>query len=60
MEYLLQKEKSGNALVLIVGGATEALDAIPGKMEVTLNDRKGFIKLAIKHGYVLKGVTPDT
>lgn len=50
MEWLLTKEGKGQALVLIVGGALEALDAVPGKMELTLNRRKGFVKLALKHG----------
>lgn len=50
MENLLEQEEKGNALILIVGGAEEALDAVPGKMELTLKNRKGFVKLALKHG----------
>jgi hypothetical protein len=50
IEWLLTKEGTGNALALIVGGAVEALDAVPGKLDVTLNARKGFVKLALKHG----------
>lgn len=50
MECLLEQKEKGNALILIVGGAEEALDAVPGKMELTLKNRKGFVKLALKHG----------
>ena len=53
MEWLLTKEGTGNALALIVGGAVEALDAIPGKFDLTLNERKGFCKIALKHGACL-------
>lgn len=34
----------------MVGGAPEALLAKPGKPEIILNARKGFIKLAIQLG----------
>ncbi len=37
--------------MLIVGGAVEALDAVPNTMTLTLKKRKGFVKLALKHGY---------
>jgi 1-acyl-sn-glycerol-3-phosphate acyltransferase len=50
MEWLLTREGTGNALALIVGGAVEALDAVPGKLEVTLSPRMGFVKMALKHG----------
>ncbi len=44
------KEGKGHALVLVVGGAVEALDAVPNTITLTLMRRKGFVKLAIKHG----------
>ncbi|RWR99809.1 hypothetical protein B4U79_04151, partial [Dinothrombium tinctorium] len=40
----------GNAAVIVVGGAAEALYAIPNTMVLKLKNRKGFIKLALKHG----------
>lgn len=43
-------EETGKACVLVVGGAEEALDAHPGHHILTLNKRKGFIKLAITTG----------
>ncbi|XP_017538007.1 2-acylglycerol O-acyltransferase 2 [Pygocentrus nattereri] len=48
--YLLRKEGGGNAVVIAVGGALEALDSHPGTHSVLLASKKGFIKLAIEHG----------
>jgi hypothetical protein len=50
LEYLLSQPGTGKALCLLVGGAVEALDAIPNQMVLTLNRRKGFVKIALKHG----------
>lgn len=41
IEWLLTKEGVGNALMLAPGGSVEALDAAPGKFELTLKQRKG-------------------
>lgn len=43
----------GNAAVLVVGGIPEQDFTYPGKMEFYLNNRKGFVKLALKHGAYL-------
>lgn len=40
-------------LAIVVGGAKEALDASPGRMDLTLNSRNGFFRLALKHGALL-------
>ena len=32
------------------GGAAEALDAHPGKLELTLRKRKGFVRIALQTG----------
>uniref|UniRef100_W5KNF2 Acyltransferase n=1 Tax=Astyanax mexicanus TaxID=7994 RepID=W5KNF2_ASTMX len=48
--YLLQREGGGNAVVIAVGGALEALDSHPGTNIVLLTSKKGFIKLAMEHG----------
>ncbi|GBN73325.1 2-acylglycerol O-acyltransferase 1 [Araneus ventricosus] len=53
IEWLLTKEGKGNALILVIGGAAEALDAHPGDVNLTLKRRKGFVRLALKHGAVL-------
>ncbi|KAL2094355.1 hypothetical protein ACEWY4_009074 [Coilia grayii] len=48
--YLLRQKEGGNAVVIAVGGAPEALDARPGAYFVLLANKKGFIKLAMEHG----------
>lgn len=50
IEYLLTKNGTGNAVVIVVGGAEEALDSRPEIFKLTLKNRKGFIKMAIKTG----------
>mmetsp|Transcript_29779 Transcript_29779/g.78432 ORF Transcript_29779/g.78432 Transcript_29779/m.78432 type:complete len:548 (+) Transcript_29779:82-1725(+) len=42
--------KPGNAVILVVGGAAEALDTKPGEYVLTLARRKGFFRLALQHG----------
>lgn len=49
IEYLLSGPK-GNAIGIVLGGAEEALDAHPDNYDLRLSSRKGFVKLAIKHG----------
>ncbi|XP_006788763.1 2-acylglycerol O-acyltransferase 2 [Neolamprologus brichardi] len=48
--YPLCKKKGGNAVVIAVGGAPEALDAHPGTFNVLLAHKKGFIKMAMEYG----------
>ncbi|NXL93025.1 MOGT2 acyltransferase, partial [Alectura lathami] len=48
--HVLQRPEGGNLLVIIVGGAQEALDARPGSYTLLLKNRKGFVRVAIKHG----------
>ncbi|KAJ1120170.1 hypothetical protein NDU88_008345 [Pleurodeles waltl] len=50
IDYILSKNGTGNAVVIVVGGAAESLDCRPGKHRVTLKERKGFVKLALRHG----------
>jgi len=42
--------KPGNAVVVVVGGAAEALDTKPGEYVLTLARRTGFFRLALEHG----------
>ena len=51
MVHILTKNKSGQAIGLVVGGALEALEANPGQYNLKLKDRKGFVKIALKTGY---------
>lgn len=48
--WLLNEEGLGNALLITPGGAQEALDAAPRTCKLHLKDRKGFVKMALKHG----------
>ncbi|XP_012276477.1 2-acylglycerol O-acyltransferase 2-B-like [Orussus abietinus] len=50
IEYLIGGPETGRATVLIVGGASEALECKPGSYRIVLKRRKGFVKLALKHG----------
>lgn len=45
-----RKQGGGRAVLIIVGGAKEALDAHPGTITLTLENRKGFVKMALRHG----------
>ncbi|KAL6472107.1 hypothetical protein MHYP_G00182950 [Metynnis hypsauchen] len=50
IDYLLSRNGTGNAVVIVVGGAAESLDCAPGLNSVTLKNRKGFVKLALQKG----------
>ncbi|XP_038618132.1 diacylglycerol O-acyltransferase 2 [Tachyglossus aculeatus] len=50
IDYLLSQNGSGNAVIIVVGGAAESLSSIPGRNAITLRNRKGFVKLALRHG----------
>ena len=52
IEWVLTKEGTGNAVGIVVGGAQEALDAVPGRYVINLRHRKGFVRMALKHGWV--------
>ncbi|KFO29872.1 Diacylglycerol O-acyltransferase 2-like protein 6 [Fukomys damarensis] len=50
LEYTLNQKDSGNAVVIMVGGASESLLYCPGSSTILLKHRKGFIKLALETG----------
>ncbi len=50
IDWILTKQGKGNAAVIAVGGAAEALEARPGNYNLTLKNRKGFVKMALKSG----------
>ncbi|KAH8726186.1 diacylglycerol O-acyltransferase-like protein 2B [Phaeosphaeriaceae sp. PMI808] len=43
-------EGMGRAITIVVGGASESLDARPGTIRLVLRRRKGFVKMAIRTG----------
>ena len=50
LDWLLGQSGPGNAAVVVVGGATESLEAQPRRYVVYLSKRKGFVKKALQHG----------
>ncbi|XP_039099475.1 2-acylglycerol O-acyltransferase 3-like isoform X3 [Hyaena hyaena] len=50
LDFVLSQPPSGQAVVIVVGGAQEALYAIPGEHNLVLQNRKGFVRLALRHG----------
>lgn len=50
IQWLLTQEDTGNFVVIVVGGAKEALNAHSGIAKLTLKNRKGFVRLALKNG----------
>ena len=50
VSHVLNNEGGGHASVIVIGGAEESLNAHPGSLTLTILKRKGFIKLALKHG----------
>ena len=52
LKHVLQKGP-GNAVLVVPGGAAEALDAHPGTHSLTLHRRSGFFRIAMQHGACL-------
>ncbi|KAI1722828.1 diacylglycerol acyltransferase domain-containing protein [Ditylenchus destructor] len=50
IEYVLDRPPKGYVVAIVPGGAAEALDSHPDTYDLTLESRRGFIRLAIKHG----------
>jgi hypothetical protein len=50
LNYLLTQRGTGNAVVIVVGGAAEALLCHPGATTLVLKNRKGFVKVALNTG----------
>ncbi|WFC95308.1 2-acylglycerol O-acyltransferase [Malassezia brasiliensis] len=46
----LLSQGPGSAILIVVGGAQESLNAQPGKMDLTLKHRKGFVRVAMRCG----------
>ncbi|KAG7213543.1 hypothetical protein KM043_002801 [Ampulex compressa] len=45
-----QSPYTGRASVLVVGGASESFECQPGTYRILLKKRKGFVRIALKHG----------
>ena len=53
--HILSRKGGGNLLSIVVGGIQEALTARPGAYKLVLQNCKGFIRLALIHGYREEG-----
>nr|AAW27748.1 SJCHGC01713 protein [Schistosoma japonicum] len=56
LHYVLDKDtckQTGNFVVVVLGGASEALDSRPGTYVMHINQRYGFFKLALQTGSYL-------
>ena len=53
--HILSRKGGGNLLSIVVGGIQEALTARPGAYKLVLQNRKGFIRLTLIHGYREEG-----
>ncbi|CAF98548.1 unnamed protein product, partial [Tetraodon nigroviridis] len=56
IDYLLSQNGTGNAVIIVIGGAAESLQCAPGRNSVTLKKRKGFVRLALQKGNVRASV----
>ncbi|XP_040829753.1 2-acylglycerol O-acyltransferase 3-like [Ochotona curzoniae] len=50
LDFILSQDQLGLAVVIVPGGAQEALYAAPGQNCLELQNRKGFVRLALRHG----------
>jgi 2-acylglycerol O-acyltransferase 2 len=50
LKLIVDVEGMGRAITIVVGGATESLDAQPYSMRLVLKKRKGFVKMALRTG----------
>lgn len=57
VKYLLstppRSPYTGRASIIVVGGASESMEAMPGTYRTLVKRRKGFVKLALKYGTAL-------
>lgn len=50
LDFILSQRRRGQAVVIMIGGAHESLYALSGEHRVILQNRKGFVRLALRHG----------
>ena len=51
LEYALTKMGQGHSVVIVVGGAAEAMETRAGSYDFIIEKRKGFIRLALETGF---------
>lgn len=50
LDFILSQPRRGQAVVIMIGGAQESLYALSREHHVILKNRKGFVRLALRHG----------
>ncbi|XP_027272019.1 2-acylglycerol O-acyltransferase 3 [Cricetulus griseus] len=50
LDFILSQAQLGQAVTILIGGAQESLYAAPGEHRLALRTRKGFVRLALRHG----------
>ncbi|KAH9369571.1 hypothetical protein HPB48_020684 [Haemaphysalis longicornis] len=50
LDWTLGSKPPGKAAVIVLGGNAEMLNAQPGSYKLYLNNRKGFVRFALKYG----------
>nr|XP_051693940.1 2-acylglycerol O-acyltransferase 3-like isoform X2 [Oryctolagus cuniculus] len=50
LDFVLSQPQRGQAVVIVIGGAQEILYTAPGQHSLELLNRKGFVRLALRHG----------
>uniref|UniRef100_UPI00358E8725 diacylglycerol O-acyltransferase 2 n=1 Tax=Myxine glutinosa TaxID=7769 RepID=UPI00358E8725 len=50
IDHLLSQSGCGRAVVIVIGGAAESLKCRPGSTHLMLLKRRGFVRLALRHG----------
>ncbi|XP_045427110.1 2-acylglycerol O-acyltransferase 3 [Pipistrellus kuhlii] len=50
LDFILSQPRRGQAVVIMIGGAQESMYALSGEHRVFLQNRKGFVRLALRHG----------
>lgn len=49
-KFVLTQQGPGHSVAIVVGGSSEVLNLFPGSYILTLERRRGFIKLALETG----------
>ena len=50
LDFILSQPQVGQAVVVLVRRPTMSLYAIPGEHCLTVQNRKGFVRLTLRHG----------
>jgi len=53
-KFVLTQQAPGHSVAIVVGGSSDVLNLYPGSYILTLERRRGFIKLALETGYLLR------